>query len=130
MTVNCRIFPGVTTETVHAELEKVVADPAVKVATGQEWVSTPPSPLRADVVSAVGKAVGAAYPGIVPVPSMDSGASDSVYYRALGIPSYGVGGLFMKGSDVFIHGLNERIPLAAIDPALRHWKVLITELAQ
>jgi acetylornithine deacetylase/succinyl-diaminopimelate desuccinylase-like protein len=115
---------------VRAELERVAADPAVKVTTGQQWASTPPSPLRADVVQAVGKAVGAAYPGVVPVPSMDSGASDSVFYRALGIPSYGVGGLFMKESDVFIHGLNERIPLSAIEPALRHWKTLITELAQ
>jgi acetylornithine deacetylase/succinyl-diaminopimelate desuccinylase-like protein len=61
---------------------------------------------------------------------MDAGASDSVYYRALGIPSYGVSGLFMRGEDVFIHGLNERIPVAAIAPALVHWRTLITELAK
>ncbi len=130
LTVNCRIFPGVTVETVRAELEKVIADPAVKIVTGQEWVSTPASPLRADVVAAVTKAVAAAHPGVTPTPAMDAGASDSVYYRALGIPSYGVSGLFMKESDVFIHGLNERIPVAAIAPALVHWRVLITELAK
>lgn len=130
MTVNCRIFPGVKVETVRAELEKVVADPAIKVATGQEWVSTPASPLRPDVMAAVTKAVAAAHPGVVPTPAMDAGASDSVYYRALGIPSYGVSGLFMKESDVFIHGLNERTPVAAIAPALVHWRVLITELAK
>ncbi len=130
MLVNCRIFPGVSAETVRAELEKIVADPAVTVATGQQWVSTPPSPLRPDVVGAVNKAVAAAYPGIVPVPSMDAGASDSVYYRALGIPSFGTSGLFMKESDVFIHGLNERVPVAAIAPALTHWHVLLTELAK
>src|SRR6202041_2918363 len=28
--VNCRIFPGITAETVHAKLEELVADPAVK----------------------------------------------------------------------------------------------------
>jgi acetylornithine deacetylase/succinyl-diaminopimelate desuccinylase-like protein len=130
VTVNCRIFPGVSVESVRAELERVVADPAVKVVTGQEWVSTPASPLRPDVVAAVAKAVAAAHPGIKPVPGMDAGASDSVYYRALGIPSYGVGGLFMRGEDVFIHGLNERIPVAAIAPALVHWRTLITELAK
>jgi acetylornithine deacetylase/succinyl-diaminopimelate desuccinylase-like protein len=129
-TVNCRIFPGVSVESVRAELERVVADPAVKVTTGQEWVSTPASPLRPDVMAAVTKAVAAAHPGIKPVPGMDAGASDSVYYRALGIPSYGVGGLFMRGEDVFIHGLNERIPVAAIAPALVHWRTLITELAK
>ncbi len=130
LTVNCRIFPGVSVESVRGELQRVVADPAVTVKTGQEWVSTPASPLRADVVAAVGKAVTAAHPGAVVTPAMDAGASDSVYYRALGIPSYGVSGVFMKEDDVFAHGLNERIPIAAIAPALVHWRVLITELAK
>jgi acetylornithine deacetylase/succinyl-diaminopimelate desuccinylase-like protein len=130
LTVNCRIFPGVATEAVRAELERVVADPLVKVTTGQEWVSTPASPLRADVVAAVTKAVTTARPGVKVTPAMDAGASDSVYYRALGIPSYGTSGLFMKESDVFIHGLNERIPVAAIAPALVHWRTLLTELAK
>lgn len=130
LTVNCRIFPGVTVESVRAELERVVADPAVVVKTGQEWVSTPASPLRPDVMAAVTKAVAAAHPGVKAVPGMEAGASDSVYYRALGIPSYGVSGLFMRGEDVFIHGLNERIPVAAIAPALVHWRTLITELAK
>jgi acetylornithine deacetylase/succinyl-diaminopimelate desuccinylase-like protein len=130
LTVNCRIFPGVSVESVRQTLEGIVADSAIKVETGQEWVSTPASPLRPDVVAAVTRAVAAAHKGITPVPSMDAGASDSVYYRALGIPSYGVSGLFIRPEDVFIHGLNERIPLAAIDPALRHWQVLITELAR
>ncbi len=130
LTVNCRIFPGVSVESVRKLLESVVADPAVKVETGQEWVSTPASPLRTDVTTAVARAVAAAHPGVVPVPVMDAGASDSVYYRALGIPSYGTSGLFMKDSDIFVHGLNERIPVAAIAPALRHWESLITDLAK
>ena len=130
LTVNCRIFPGTSVESVRAELERVVADAAVVVKTGQEWVSTPASPLRPDVMAAVTKAVAAAHPGIKPVPGMEAGASDSVYYRALGIPSYGVSGLFMRSEDVFIHGLNERIPVAAIAPALVHWRRLITELAK
>ena len=130
LTVNCRIFPGVSVESVRAELENVVADAAVKVTTGQQWVSTPASPLRPDVMAAVTKAVAVAHPGIKPVPGMDAGASDSVYYRALGIPSFGVSGLFMRSEDVFIHGLNERIPVAAIAPALVHWRTLITELAK
>jgi acetylornithine deacetylase/succinyl-diaminopimelate desuccinylase-like protein len=130
LTVNCRIFPGVTVEAVRKTLEGVVADPAVTIETGQEWVSTPASPLRPDIMAAVTRAVTAARKGVVPTPAMDAGASDSVYYRALGIPAYGVSGLFMKSDDVFMHGLNERIPLAAIGPALTHWSTLITELAK
>jgi acetylornithine deacetylase/succinyl-diaminopimelate desuccinylase-like protein len=128
--VNCRIFPGTSIESIRADLEKIVADPAARVTVGQAGVANPPSPLRPDVVAAVTKAVAAAYQGVVPVPAMDAGASDSVSYRALGIPSFGTSGLFMKASDVFIHGLNERVPVAAIAPALTHWRVLLTELAK
>lgn len=130
LNVNCRIWPGVSIETVRAELERVVGDPAVKVTVADDFHSAPPSPLRPDVVAAVTKAVAAAHPGAVPTPGMDAGASDSLFYRSVGIPSYGVSSLFMRGEDVFIHGLNERIPVAAIAPALVQWRVMITELAK
>ena len=130
LTVNCRIFPGVSIESVRADLERVAADPRAKVTIVQEWTSTPASPLRPDVMAAVGKAVSTAHPGIPVVPVMEAGATDGVYYRALGIPAYGVAGVFVKDNDVFAHGLNERAPVAAIGPALQHWQVLITELAK
>jgi acetylornithine deacetylase/succinyl-diaminopimelate desuccinylase-like protein len=130
LTVNCRIFPGVSIESVRAELERVVADPRAKVTTGQEWTSTPASPLRPDVMAAVSKAATSTRPGVSVVPVMESGATDGVYYRALGIPAYGVGGIFIKDEDVLAHGLNERVPVAAIGPSLQHWQVLITELAK
>jgi hypothetical protein len=39
-------------------------------------------------------------------------------------------GLFMKDSDEFAHGLNERAPVAAIDGALAHWNMLLKALAK
>jgi acetylornithine deacetylase/succinyl-diaminopimelate desuccinylase-like protein len=60
---------------------------------------------------------------------MSSGATDSLHFRAQGVDSYGVSGLFLKPSDDFSHGLNERAPVASIDGALDHWHVLITELS-
>jgi carboxypeptidase PM20D1 len=59
-----------------------------------------------------------------------AGATDSLYFRAVGVPSYGVSGLFSKASDSFAHGLNERIPVAAIAPALVHYDRLIRALAK
>jgi hypothetical protein len=53
-----------------------------------------------------------------------------MHFRAHGVPSYGVSGLFMKDSDEFSHGLNERVPLAAIDGALAHWDSLLKSLAR
>jgi carboxypeptidase PM20D1 len=93
-------------------------------------VESEPSPLRPDVMAAVTQAVHATYPKVAIVPNMSAGATDSMHFRTLGIPSYGVSGLFWKASDDFTHGLNERVPVAAIDIALTHWDTLLRALAR
>jgi len=129
--VNCRIFPGTPSEEVRQTIVKVLADPEAKVERQDDGaIDAPASPLRPDVMTAVTKAVHAIYPGLPVVPSMAAGATDSMFFRALGIPAYGVAGLFMKSSDDFSHGLNERAPVAAIDGALAHWEVLLKDLAK
>jgi acetylornithine deacetylase/succinyl-diaminopimelate desuccinylase-like protein len=127
--VNCRIFPGVDPESVRAKLVELVDNPAAKVTVVDKVNSSDASPLRDDVMAAVKKALDRRYPGIPIVPAMSAGASDSLHFRSRGVASYGTAGLFMKASDEFSHGLNERSPVDSIDGALDHWHVLITELA-
>jgi len=129
LTVNCRIFPGTGIAAVQAELARIADDPGISFATGVDWPVTPPSPLRADVTAAVQAAVSARAPGLKATPGMDAGATDSVFWRALGIPSYGVSSLFMRSEDIFAHGLNERIPTSAIAPALQHWEIILKRMA-
>lgn len=128
--INCRIFPGVPVETVRAELEKVIGDPAVKVNPDPDASASDASPLRPDVMAAVKKAVHARAPGLPIIPSMSAGATDSYHFRAQGVPSYGVAGLFSKASDSYAHGLNERVPVDAIVPALAHWDSLLRDLSK
>jgi acetylornithine deacetylase/succinyl-diaminopimelate desuccinylase-like protein len=40
---------------------------------------------------------------------MSTGATDSKYLRAAGIPAYGVSGLFVDPADLRIHGRDERV---------------------
>jgi acetylornithine deacetylase/succinyl-diaminopimelate desuccinylase-like protein len=127
-TVNCRIFPGVSIAKVQAQLQKL-AGPKIKIATLDDYTASDASPLRKDVTAAITAAVHSGYPGVKIVPSMSSGATDGVFFRSVGIPTYGAGELFMKDSDAFAHGLNERIPVAAFYQGLTHYRVLITELA-
>ncbi|MET0275183.1 MAG: M20/M25/M40 family metallo-hydrolase [Phenylobacterium sp.] len=130
--INCRIFPGTPSEEVRQTLAKAIADPAVKIerVAGDGAIDSPASPLRPDVMAAVTRSVHTLYPGLTIVPSMSAGATDSMHFRAAGVPSYGVGGLFMKSSDDFSHGLNERAPVAAIDGSLAHWDMLLKDLAK
>jgi len=129
--VNCRIFPGVPSESVRQQIIKVMADPGATVTRSADGaIDSPASPLRPDVMAAVSKAVHARFPGLPVVPVMSAGATDGMFTRAAGIPTYGVSGLFMKASDDFSHGLNERAPVAAIDGALAHWESLLRDLAK
>jgi acetylornithine deacetylase/succinyl-diaminopimelate desuccinylase-like protein len=127
-TVNCRIFPGVAVDAVKQDLQRVVG-PAVEIATLGAPTASDASPLRADVMAAVERAVHALHPGVPIVPSQESGASDGLYLRAAGIPTYGVGGMFIKDSDAFAHGLNERVPVQGFYDGLEHWYVLVKEIA-
>ncbi len=127
-TVNCRIFPGTTVAQVREQLQKIVGA-KVEVKTIGNPQSGPPSPMRSDVLAAVKQAVHANYPGVPIVPDMAPYATDGTFFRAGGIPTYGVGSIFMKESDHFAHGLNERVPVAAFYAGLTHWYVLLTTLA-
>jgi carboxypeptidase PM20D1 len=129
-TVNCRIFPGTAVADVRASLAKIIDDQDVVIETVDAGsIESPVSPLREDVLKAIRKAVHAQHPGLPIIPAMSAGATDGMHFRALGVPTYGVSGLYIKASDDFSHGLNERIPLAAIDPALAHWNSIIRDLA-
>lgn len=130
VSVNCRIFPGVSVESVRERLVEVIDNPAVVATTLGNPQASDTSPLRADIVAAVTRAVHARAPGLPIVPSMSAGATDSLYFRAAGLPSYGVSALFLRSEDSFAHGLNERVPLDGIDGALLQWHTLLTELAK
>jgi acetylornithine deacetylase/succinyl-diaminopimelate desuccinylase-like protein len=126
--VNCRIFPGVKIEDVRLALQNA-AGGAVEVKLTGNPMSSDPSPLRADVVNAVKKAVNAIRPGTPVIPSQVAGASDGLVFRAAGIPTYGVDATFIKASEDFSHGLNERMPVQAFYDGLTFWHLLVTDLA-
>jgi carboxypeptidase PM20D1 len=129
VTVNCRIFPGEAVEAVKATLERVADMKDLKIALVGEALPSPASPVRDDVTAAVTATVHARYPGIPIIPYMAPYATDGREVRSAGIPTYGVMGLFMKDSDQFAHGLNERVPVEQLFGALEHWKGLLTRLA-
>jgi acetylornithine deacetylase/succinyl-diaminopimelate desuccinylase-like protein len=128
--INCRVFPGESVESVRSTLARVIDDPAASIAVIGEPVPSDASPLREDVMRALRRAIDLRAPGLPIVPSMSAGASDSLYFRNLGVPSYGVSGIFMHPKDSYAHGLNERVPVATIDGAVLQWRSLLRDLAR
>ncbi len=130
-TVNCRIFPGTSTAAVQAKLATVVGDPELKIREiPSGTIASPASPLRPDLLKLVTRAIHARFPTVPVVPVMSAGASDSMWFRAKGVPSYGASPIFMKASDGFAHGLNERTPLSEIAPSIVYYKTVLKELAK
>jgi acetylornithine deacetylase/succinyl-diaminopimelate desuccinylase-like protein len=127
-TVNCRIFPGQAVDEVKATLAKI-AGPRVEVKTIGSPFPAPSSPLRQDVLDAVTEVVHSLRPGIAIVPTQSSGASDGIYFRAAGIPTYGTGLSFTRDDDDFQHGLNERIAVASFYEDLEYWYRLLKRIA-
>ena len=129
--INCRIFPGHKPAEIMAELKRVAAEPAVTFTDVTEGaVANDPSPMRADFIAAVSKAMAKVYPGVPVFPSMASGASDSMWFRFHHVASYGASPTFIKESEDFSHGLNERTPLNNIQPAIDYYLILIPELSK
>jgi acetylornithine deacetylase/succinyl-diaminopimelate desuccinylase-like protein len=140
--VNCRILPGHSKEEVRQNLIGVFADPTVAVrykdpATGEYLNKAPdtkaflPPPLRPDVMNPLRAIAAKMWPGAPVIPEMETGASDSIYTIAAGIPSYGINGVSIESDDVRAHGKDERLKVdsyyAGVDFFYRLLKAVTSE---
>jgi acetylornithine deacetylase/succinyl-diaminopimelate desuccinylase-like protein len=116
--VNCRILPGHSREEVRQTLIRMLTEPKIEVsyvnpgrAVGSDPNSRglPPVELRPDVMDPLERLSAQMWPGAPLVPTMSTGASDSVYTNAAGLPSYGVSGVAIDMDDVRAHGRDERL---------------------
>jgi acetylornithine deacetylase/succinyl-diaminopimelate desuccinylase-like protein len=119
--VNCRIFPGHSQEQIRLELEKVFHDPALTVRYrsdsgalsdhGSDRTAMKPPALRLDVMDSLRGISAKLWPGTMVVPTMETGASDSIYTMMAGIPSYGINGVAIDRDDSREHGKDERVKI-------------------
>ncbi|WP_296679685.1 M20/M25/M40 family metallo-hydrolase [Novosphingobium sp.] len=113
--VNCRMFPGRTSEETQAVLQKVIADPAIKV---EQRVKDKPiakvPPLDPAIIGPMEQVAATHFPGIPVIPAISTGATDGVYLEAVGIPTYGVPGYWVDPDGNGTHGLNERIEVRSL----------------
>jgi acetylornithine deacetylase/succinyl-diaminopimelate desuccinylase-like protein len=144
--VNCRILPGHTQEETRQTLISILADPTVPVSAspikvqykddagtlfdkGTDRVSPTPPPLREDIFGPLKKVMSEMYPGLPILPQMETGASDSVYTMAKGIPSYGINGVAIDTDDVRAHARDERVKISSYDAGVEFYYRYLKALA-
>ena len=137
--VNCRILPGHSREEVRQDLIRVFADEKVGVHyvndAGEVLDTAPdskgyaPPPLVPEMLAPLEKLTAQMWPETPVIPTMATGASDSVYTSAVGLPSYGVSGLAIETSDVRAHGKDERLPVESFYRGMQFYYEYVKALA-
>ncbi len=128
--INCRILPDETIETVRKRLISIIDDPRVELTQEGDFSVGGSSDVKGVVPSAVEKIAGQMWPGIVVIPSMLSGATDSRFLQGK-TQMYGVSPLYRLEKDgVRAHGIDERIPTGAIVPAMEFLFKLVIEIGE
>ncbi|HEX3949914.1 MAG TPA: M20/M25/M40 family metallo-hydrolase [Steroidobacteraceae bacterium] len=113
--VNCRIFPGVSADSVRAKLEELVADAAVKISSPETRGPTAAPPaLTPEIMAPIEKLTAEFWPGVPVLPVLQAGATDGEFTNAVGIPTFGFEPVFIGPDLGNIHGLNEYVGVKSL----------------
>lgn len=122
--INCRILPGEPTAPVEATLRRLAGE-KVKLTVRNAPDSSPPSPLPPAMLARFERLAAAQWPGVPVAPVMEAGATDGMYTRLAGIPTYAPSALPEDPDDVRAHGRDERLGVEAFYQATEFWYRMI-----
>ncbi len=128
-TVNCRVLPGESADAVRDTIAKVVNDPEIQIGWIDRATPSPASPLSSEVMRPIEQTTSEFWPGVPVMPLMATGASDGLYLRNAGIPTYGISGLFGDINDDRSHGRDERVGVPQFYDSLQFLYTLVKRLA-
>ncbi|HKF57714.1 MAG TPA: M20/M25/M40 family metallo-hydrolase [Blastocatellia bacterium] len=108
--LDVRLLPGENPQLLLAELEKVIADPTIKVENINGFKPPNSSPIDTDLFRAVSTVEKSHHPEAIITTRMLSGYTESQLYRQLGIICYGWSPIATTSQEnEGVHGNNERI---------------------
>lgn len=118
--LDCRLLPDTKPDAFLAALRDTIDDPEVQIDVLQAPLATPPSPTDTPLFLAMRRAARAVFPDVVVTESMTLGGTDSRFFRRRGVPAYGFFPVLLTKQDTAsIHGVDERLPVAALGDAVR-----------
>jgi acetylornithine deacetylase/succinyl-diaminopimelate desuccinylase-like protein len=136
--INCRILPGHSPAEIEKHLVEAMNDGRIQIQycsfqgkcgdAPDRAAPLPPPPLPA-VIATLNELTASLYPGIPVVGEMETGASDSIYTIAQGLPTYGIAAVGIDEDDVRAHGNDERIRQSAFYDGLQFFYLLLKKAA-
>lgn len=123
-TINCRILPGVPGAHVEAVIRRLAGD-KVTLNVIEPPIASPPSSMTPALLSRLEPLVRKQWPAIPLIPTMSTGATDGMFTRSRGIPTYGVSAIDHNPEDVRAHGKDERVSVESFYKATQFWLELM-----
>jgi acetylornithine deacetylase/succinyl-diaminopimelate desuccinylase-like protein len=127
-TINCRVLPQDSTDEVIASVERALGNGEIQLSVADEYVASPPSPLTPSLMKIITELSAGVFPGVPVIADMSTGATDGLYLRNAGIPTYGVSALGRDPNDVRAHGRDERVRIDDFERAVEYWYRLLRAL--
>jgi len=114
-TLNIRLLPGDSIDSLVQELKKLVNDPQIRFEVAlASREPAPPSSLESALYQTIERVTPAEFPGAIVVPFMSTSATDSAQLRLRNVQAYGLGPFpLTEEDDRRMHADDERIPLDA-----------------
>ncbi len=128
-TLNIRTLPGVAIEDVVARLRGVIDDPNVTLRVRASGDDAPASAIDSPMFRAIAESAAALAPGLVTVPYLSTGATDSASLRKAGIACYGILPFpLTQGDEDRMHGADERVSLDSLAFGVRLVHGVVTRM--
>lgn len=128
-TVNFRILPGETVETVRARVQELVGGAAVEVRDNAESPARDPSavsPSDGPAFALLQTTIAELFPGAVVAPALVVGGTDARHYRRVSDAVYRFGPFRFAAADIRLpHGIDERIAVDNLAGGVRFYARLI-----
>jgi acetylornithine deacetylase/succinyl-diaminopimelate desuccinylase-like protein len=111
---DCRILPGISSEDFFTQLQKIMGDKEITIDPLPEFESNaqPSSPLDNELYQAIERVAQQKDPGCMVTPFLITGATDSRFFREIGVSCYDFSPFRLRQEDLkLVHGHNERISI-------------------
>ncbi len=127
--VNFRILPGDSISGVKKRIEKLLRGRNIEVELNDEWPANEPLPAPENETPAfklIKNTVEEIFPGVITLPFLVNGSTDSKYYRNVTENIFRFTPMFLSSSDLeCIHGVDERISRESYGEMIRFYTELI-----
>jgi len=130
-TLDVRALPDEDIPAMIETLRKLIADPAVEIVPppSRGRPATPPSRLDTPMFAALEHAAQKMFPGVVTVPLMLTGATDSAQLRRKGVAAYGLGSVASDDDRSRVHGNDERLSVEGLGSFVQFLYAAVVEVA-